>query len=292
MIRQWYGMKKAIKTVLIVCISLIALMVLSFQFVFDVPEQPKQLLLGHDNAYATPICYQNTEPKPIDKAGKLNLLVWNIYKQNQANWEKSLNEFSQDTQLLLLQEVSLTDTFMTWINGQEWGSNYVKAFSAFDTSSGIINLASEFPIIACAYIAKEPWLRLPKSGLYARYLLSNGEELAVVNLHAINFTFGTQEYRQQLDALKNELVQHKGPIIMAGDFNTWNEERMVQMRAQVNDLGLLEVEFLPDERKRFINGLPLDHVFYKGLEVITAKAPITDASDHNPLMIRFMISEY
>lgn len=284
-------MKKVTKAVLLVFISLVALIIFSFQIVFDVPEQPQQLLLGQEQDYVTPICYHNTLPKPIDKDGKLNLLVWNIYKQNRDNWETALNEFSHDSQLLLLQEARLTKTFISWIERQDWGSNYVQAFSAFNTSAGIINLASEFPIIACAYGFKEPWLRLPKAGLYARYLLSNNEELAVVNLHAINFTLGTKEYEQQLNVLKKELLLHKGPIILAGDFNTWNQDRFAQLRAGVNELGLKKIEFEPDHRKRFVNGLPLDHVFYKGLQAINAKAPITDASDHNPLIISFMLSE-
>lgn len=284
-------MRKTIKTILILCASLVVLALLSFQIVFDVPEQPQQFLLSHGQAQVTPACYQNPSPKPIDKHGQINLLVWNIYKQNRDNWALALNQFSHDAQLLLLQEASLTDSFKTWIEKQTWESNYVKAFSAFDISAGVVNFASHFPITACAYSAKEPWLRLPKSGLYALYLLSNGQQLAVVNVHAINFSLGTKEYRQQLDLLKKELMQHTGPIIMAGDFNTWSESRFAELNEQVAKLALHEVEFDPDNRKLFVNGLPLDHVFYKGLKLINAKAPVTDASDHNPLIVSFKLSD-
>lgn len=284
-------MKKVIKSILILCASLVVLALFSFQVVFDVLEQPQQLLLSHDQTQVTPICYQNPSPKPIDKNGHINLLVWNIYKQNRDNWQPALNQFSHDAQLLLLQEASLTDAFKMWIEKQSWGSNYVKAFSAFDISAGVVNLASNFPITACAFSAKEPWLRLPKSGLYALYLLSNGQQLAVVNVHAINFSLGTTEYRQQLSLLREELMQHDGPIIMAGDFNTWSEGRLAELNEQVAKLALHEVAFDPDNRKLFVNGLPLDHVFYKGLTLINAKAPVTDASDHNPLIVNFKFSD-
>jgi len=266
---------------------MIGVLVISFQLIFDVPEIPEQLLIGKNQIQVTPTCYVNSSPLAIDDDGKLNLLVWNIYKQNRPNWEGKLSFFSHNSQLLLLQEASLTDELRAWIGKKAWGSNYVKAFSVFDTGTGVINLASHFPITACAYTAQEPWIRLPKSGLYALYLLSNGQTLAVVNIHAINFTLGTLEYEQQIETLKETLLQHTGPIIMAGDYNTWSEERLSKLKEEMATLDLQEAVFSPDNRKTFINGLPLDHVFYKGLTLINAKAPITDASDHNPLLIEF-----
>ena len=47
----------------------------------------------------------------------------------------------------------------------------------------------------------------------------------MANLHAINFALGTDAYRAQLDAIATELSHHRGPIVVAGDFNTWNDER-------------------------------------------------------------------
>lgn len=281
-------MMKFIKRLTFVVLLLVAITALVFQLIFDIPEKPEQLLIGQSQLQSIePICYQNTSPKPINNNNELKLVVWNIYKQNRSNWQSSLDTFSDDAQLILLQEASLTDEFKAWMDKQDWGSNYVKAFSAFDISAGVVNLANHFPITACAHTAKEPWLMLPKSGLYAVYLLSNGQQLAVVNIHSINFVLGTLEYRKQIEILQKALIQHSGPIIMAGDFNTWSEERLSKLREEMAILELKEVAFSPDERKRFINGLPLDHIFYKGLKLINAKAPITDASDHSPLIARF-----
>lgn len=50
-----------------------------------------------------------------------------------------------------------------------------------------------------------------------------------------------------------------------------------------------EVEFTPDQRLRFMTGLPLDHVFYKGLTLEQAQAPESDASDHNPMLVSFRL---
>jgi hypothetical protein len=47
------------------------------------------------------------------------------------------------------------------------------------------------------------------------------------------------------------------------------------------------VAFAPDNRKQFINGMALDHVFYRELNVVSAQSPVTSASDHNPLLVSF-----
>ncbi|MDF5512591.1 endonuclease/exonuclease/phosphatase family protein, partial [Vibrio parahaemolyticus] len=129
-----------------------------------------------------------------------------------------------------------------------------------------------------------------KSALYSEYPLSNGSTLAVANIHAVNFTLGVQAYQQQIDVLVNALTKHQGPVILAGDFNSWNEARWSTLRDIVEKLALQEVVFQPDLRTRFITGRVLDHVFYRGLTLEKAKAPTTDASDHNPLLLGFKIS--
>ncbi|MDW1872991.1 endonuclease/exonuclease/phosphatase family protein, partial [Vibrio sp. Vb0598] len=154
-----------------------------------------------------------------------------------------------------------------------------------------ISIAQKQPVKACAYTSKEPWLRLPKSALYSQYRLSNGESLAVINVHAINFTVGTEEYTSQLSALETLLKQHSGPIVFAGDFNSWSEYRITAMKQALREANLREVQFSPDHRTQFITGLPLDHVFYRGLTLKNAKAPQSDASDHNPLLVSFTLND-
>ncbi len=265
---------------------------LGYQLVFNVPLQPQLLTVG-DNVSGQPlVCYQDPNAKPLDDDGEIRVLVWNIYKQNRANWSEALSEFSQGKQLLLMQEASLTDEFKLWIANNGWGGNQVSAFKVMGESAGVVNLAKTMPNLACGYTEMEPWLRLPKSGIYARYPLSNGETLSVVNVHAVNFTYGTQEYQLQLNALVEELEKHPGPVIVAGDFNSWSEQRLSVLKKVLFSLGLQEAEFLPDHRVRFMTGLPLDHVFYKGLVVKNAKAPESDASDHNPLLLSFSLSQY
>ncbi|MGF1719813.1 endonuclease/exonuclease/phosphatase family protein [Vibrio kyushuensis] len=256
--------------------------------IFNVSETPSVTNLSSESTLKLQ-CHQETSVTAIDNNGQLDVLVWNIYKQNRLNWHEALTAFSQSAQLILLQEASMTESLKGWVLDKGWQGNQVEAFKAFDVSSGVLTIAASSPALACAYLELEPWLRLPKSALYSLYQLSNGEMLAVVNIHAVNFTYGVGEYHHQLEVLAKELTQHEGPIILAGDFNSWNEERVAELNQVVEFLGLEAATFSPDHRKQFVNGLALDHVFYRGLSLKTAEAPLSDASDHNPLLVSFSL---
>ena len=265
-----------------------------YQAIFTLPESAQvTTLLPNEHGVSSDspelACYHNQNPQVIDQNGQLNVLVWNIYKQNRSNLQADLEGLSQDKQLLLLQEASMTAQLRDWIEQKKWSGNLVDAFKAFDTSAGVLNLAHQLPKSACAYTEMEPWLRLPKSALYATYSLSNGQTLAVVNIHAVNFTYGTEEYHHQFTKLANALKAHIGPMIVAGDFNSWSEQRLAVVKQVLETVGVKEVVYQLDHRKQFINGLPLDHLFYRGLVLEKAEAPISDASDHNPIEVYFRL---
>ncbi|SON50302.1 endonuclease/exonuclease/phosphatase family protein [Vibrio tapetis] len=264
---------------------------LAYHLIFSVPLKPQVISFEANQSLEEQVCYQGKPDQFIDEQGMLSVLVWNIYKQNRDNWQQELERFSKHAQLILLQEASLDTGFIGWLKTKQWASNHVSAFRAFETSTGVLNLATQMPSKACAFIQKEPWLRLPKSGLYATYGLSNGQSLAVINIHAINFTVGTLEFKEQLVALRNAVNKHQGPMIMAGDFNTWSEERTETLEDLMASLSMNEVTFSPDHRTQFITGLVLDHIYYRDLVLETAEAPSTDASDHNPLLATFSLQE-
>ncbi|MEZ8010893.1 MULTISPECIES: endonuclease/exonuclease/phosphatase family protein [Vibrio] len=277
------------KKTIIVITLLITLAVVSFHIIFVIPNKPNLITSSQNTSNDIYSCYQNSAPKAIDVSDGLDITVWNIYKQNRNNWQSELNKLSAGSDLVLLQEASMTEGLRQWVTSGQWGSTRVNAFEAFEQSAGVLNLATHLPIEACAYTHEEPWLQLPKSALWSRYLLSNGEELAVINIHAVNFTFGTEDYEAQIKSLTDNLQKYRGPVIFAGDFNSWSEARFAVLKDALEQVGLTEVAFEPDNRTQFMTGLVLDHVFYRGLEVDKAKAPITDASDHNPMRVTFKV---
>lgn len=271
----------------VVALLLVGTALIGYKSVFSLPSQAQITSYDHDSEQLSLTCYENLTAKQLDQNQQISLLVWNIYKQNRSNWSSSLSNYAQGKQLVLLQEASMTGELREWLKQGQWFGSQVDAFKAFDTTAGVLNLSLNTPLKACAYTELEPWLRLPKSALYALYPLSNGQQLAVVNIHAVNFTYGTEEYHRQLNVLAQELSEHQGPVIVAGDFNSWSQERLRVMSEALSSLGLKEVTYDSDNRTQFMTGLPLDHVFYRGLTLEKAEAPVSDASDHNPILVTF-----
>ena len=277
------------KWLLALPIGLVLTGMVGYRVVFTLPEQGQISSISQGNIAPSLQCYRSDSAKPVDLNGELNVLVWNIYKQNRPNWHASLQTLVEGKQLVLLQEASMTPELLHWIEDNQWFGSQVDAFKAFDTTAGVLNLSYDTPDLACAYTELEPWLGLPKSALYATYPLTNGQSLAVVNIHAVNFTYGTVEYQRQLDTLVTELLNHQGPIIVAGDFNSWSDARLSVMKQALDKIGVTEVTYQVDNRTQFVTGLPLDHVFYRDLVLQKAEAPITDASDHNPIEVSFRL---
>jgi len=259
---------------------------------FTVSDKPELLVYHSGTLSHQQACFQTEPTSYLDNSGTINLAVWNIYKQNRENWNAELSRMAKEKQLLLLQEVSFNEAFQSWIDQQRFKSYQVNAFEVFQLPAGVMTLSQQAAIKACAMLSMEPWLRLPKSSLYSLYSLSGGDTLAVINLHGVNFAFGISDYRQQLNQVYLALKQHHGPVILAGDFNAWSENRTTALAQLTDGLKLKPVTFEPDNRTRFVTGLPLDFLFIRGLELINAKAPVTDASDHNPLMAELRISGY
>ncbi len=269
-----------------------------YHLIFRIPEvasiatiEPeKQVSIVADNQNTGISCVTFAPSTALDNNGHLSLLVWNIYKQQLPDWEQELTHLTQSSQLTLLQEVSATPSFILWLNQQELLGQQAKAFDVFENSVGVMNVAKHYPNKVCAMFENEPWLQLPKSALFALYPLSNGTELLVANIHAVNFSFGIVELKRQLDQIKRTLDQHNGPIIFAGDFNTWSDERMALVSRIMHQLALRPVIFTPDLRTQFgLTELPLDHVFYRGLKVTEQQVIQSSVSDHNPLHVEFVL---
>ncbi len=108
-------------------------------------------------------------------------------------------------------------------------------------------------------------------------------------MHSINFSLSLGAYRSQLAAMQETLARHDGPIIFAGDLNTWTEGRLAAVQEATAALGLAEVRFEHDRRKLFF-GKQLDHIFVRGLTLSTSAATEVTSSDHNPVEARLQVA--
>lgn len=224
--------------------------------------------------------------EPLPGEGNLKVLVWNIFKQQRADWLSVLQNFGKDAHLVLLQEAQTTPELVTFATSNYLAADQVPAFVLPQHPSGVMTLAAAHPVYCCPLREREPILRLQKSALVTVYPLPDGRLLMVVNIHAVNFSLGVDIYSKQLEPIGDQIGHHNGPVIMAGDFNAWSRPRMNALYRFAREMTLREVRFTDDHRRRTF-GRPLDFVFYRGFNVAEASVLVTRASDHNPLLVDF-----
>lgn len=139
----------------------------------------------------------------------------------------------------------------------------------------------------------------PKVFLITEYALPDGEILLAVNVHLVSFErWRLLSFRSQLDDLKAIIENHRGPVIMAGDFNTWSQKRLGLVQELAEQLGLKEVTDFPsgrttaDMRLAFLNRLlgikkdfPLDRIYQRGFTSHSAQVLPCNSSDHKPILV-------
>ena len=236
------------------------------------------------------ICYQADQaPREITQK-TFRLLVWNLHKGQDAGWQQALNRLAQGRDLLLLQEVLNTQELATQYSSRFPTALYTSAFAYLQQQSGVEILSQFAPHFYCAGSKSEPWIRIPKVGAAMSLPLSNGQALLLVNVHLINFEINPTTYEAQLRTLTQLVSQHQGPLVLSGDFNSWNGYRAQIIRKVINEFGLEEVSFEQDHRLRFL-GNPLDHIFVRGLNVLNATTEPTESSDHAPLLLEVELAD-
>lgn len=252
-------------------------------------DEPKVMTDLNKNGFEFQ-CETHVANGALDDNGLLSVSVWNIYKQNKPQWDKQLSILTHASQLVLLQEAGLTQGLKTFITDASLEVAMAQAFTLWDVAYGVMNLSRVPATHVCAYTANEPIIRFAKSGMASFYPLSNGSRLLVINLHGINFEWNLTSYKRQLALLVDEIDQHTGPIILAGDFNTWREERMKVVTQFAERFNLTAAKYDIDKRER-VFGYPLDHLFYRGLTLHTAQSHETVSSDHNPITASFTLND-
>jgi endonuclease/exonuclease/phosphatase (EEP) superfamily protein YafD len=213
----------------------------------------------------------------------IRLLTWNVHKQDDPGWDRDLARFAAANDVVLLQEAVLQPSLREIIEGAGMRWVMASSFIYSDVDIGVVTGSRKVPLATCTQRVTEPLIRIPKSGMITWYRLAGREEtLAVVNVHAINFALVLDGYREQLESLGKALESHPGPIVFAGDLNTWSDARNEIVRAVAQRLGLKEIEFKEDKRTLFM-GKQLDHIYVRGLDVVEAEAIPVESSDHNPV---------
>ena len=227
--------------------------------------------------------------------GEFSLLVWNIHKGKDKNWRKDLERLAGAADLIFLQEVQLPRMKTVFSKSDTTAWNYAVSyiFKKSNSSTGVA-IGSKTQLQETKYLRspfQEPIIGTPKMAVVGKTRLTNtSESLMVANVHT-HLATGAKKAQGQLQAIAEVIAQHEGPVIWAGDFNTWSKHRYRQLEKITKSLGLEAVRFTDDQRTKLF-GKTLDHVFVREVHVKSSKtlSQIT-SSDHVPLLVNLTLEE-
>ncbi len=131
-----------------------------------------------------------------------------------------------------------------------------------------------------------------KAALVTKHPLHNGQTLTHVNIHAINFV-PHYIFKTELRILWDNIKLTQGPLIVSGDFNTWNKLRLNTLLKATKQLNLSQVVFSDSRAIKTLNRHPLDYIFYRDLSMRDAVVlSVPEISDHNPLVATFSLTHH
>jgi endonuclease/exonuclease/phosphatase (EEP) superfamily protein YafD len=215
---------------------------------------------------------------------RIRFMSWNVQKESGRDWRDDFDKLAADQDLVLLQEAAANSYAVQTGNAAPYWS-FAQGYNAPSGLTGVMTLSAAPSLAQCHLTEQEPWLRSDKATNITEYALVNSElTLAVVNIHAINFTIGLEAFNDQLLQIAEVIQAHEGPVILSGDMNTWRDGRQKLVDRLAVDLGLKALTFSDDQRSRFF-GKHVDQVYVRGLQVLETRTPIVDSSDHNPIMV-------
>lgn len=230
-------------------------------------------------------------PSQNSLAKRLNILVWNFHKGEDTTFATDFIDLTYKKDLIMGQEMLLNPA-MNLVFGslpQYFFNSATSFYMGKELDRTGVMTASPVSPSAVSYIRTltlEPIVNSPKVTLVSRYpLKSSSRTLTVVNIHGINFV-DNASYRSEINRIYEAIKKYPAPMIFAGDFNSWNDERNAILAELCVKLKLKEARFFPDHRMRF-NKHPLDHFFYtEDIRIIEAKVEeFYQGSDHKPLEV-------
>jgi endonuclease/exonuclease/phosphatase (EEP) superfamily protein YafD len=255
----------------------------------SVPEQPQLVRTAgqvqQSPVCSTPVAKQFMADEPFTDG--FSLVSWNIHKGDETGWLNDLEHITRDIDLLLLQEAYLDQNLQSLLG--DWSNHWVMgpAFSLQGVHAGVLTAARINNVAACSSLVSEPLFGIPKAVLINYYpIAGQAQSMLVANVHGVNFTLGTQHLAQQLDFIAEAITNHPGPVIVAGDFNTWNQARVQLLRTVTASLDLQAVAFDDHQRSKHF-GQAVDHIYYRGLKLVDSQVLAVHSSDHLPLRAQF-----
>ena len=268
----------------------------SFAFSLNVPIE---FLSGNE------VMVQEGKAERYKLPSSFDVLVWNTYKGRKEGFSEKLNSYLEKAELVLLQEFTpdvRNDRYTGNDEGYEYSyaSTFVfkgKKKSGVATGSRARAKTQHFVMSDGGY-----GVVMPKATLITTYRIEGrSETLLVANIHAKNLAIQAV-YEDQINGVLAVISNHKGPVLFAGDFNSWSVERFNFLRNKLSSLGMNDLKFGIDKDIRmkapiFMSffddyNFPLDQVFYRGLKLQNATvSPTDEGSDHGAITFKLVVNK-
>ena len=238
---------------------------------------------------------------------RFTLINWNAQKGGDAQFIDDLEDIIErhDPDLMFLQEAT-EDLTRTRLMAPHFARGWRYPWPTGNVVGVMTASKAESKWVTPLKSRKREFgITVPKASLASRHALKDGQTLLAVNVHCLNFErWGTSGLADQLQDIRRIMQQHEGPILFAGDFNSWSERRYDLVLNIADELGLTEVDGFSVGRKTGDQGssllnralgidesLPLDRVFYRGLMPEACDVLVYDSSDHSALMVTFRLPD-
>ena len=228
---------------------------------------------------------------------EFTVLIWNIYKGSRDAWEADFKKLIEGAELVLIQEAFLKPSILNLFSkSRDLSWRFAASFS-YQKSRASTGVATGSKA-ACESVdflrspGRELIVGTPKMSILTVYKLSGVDDsLLVVNTHG-NLSVPAAVLLKQYKQAARRIALHRGPVIWAGDFNTWSKHRLRMLNALAKELGLSPVSFKSGLRTAVLFGPPIDHAYIRGLNVVDAKVySEIDSSDHKALGLRLKVSD-
>lgn len=217
-------------------------------------------------------------------------MTWNIYKGGKYGFYEDYSLLIDQMDFVATQEFLLNqeqEEMITLKQNNHWG--FAKSFESGSGWTGVATISKWQPTSSVPVMSPgtEPFAGTPKMSMISTYAIEDGRVLMLVNMHCLNFNLSHGDFKDQVDDVIQRIQSHQGPLIFAGDFNTWASARLTYLLKKTESVGLKRLDL---ENGVGITGNTLDHIFVR--EVNVSSSQVMDdfnTSDHLPLMMEFSL---
>ena len=224
----------------------------------------------------------------------IRIAVWNMCKgAGGLLFEHDYRSLLYRSDLLLAQEALLSKRSIRTFGERGFETIHAASYKRRDgLRDGVMTVSrvrscDAVSRVICKY--PEPIFKTPKAALIKYFpIKGHSERLLVINVHATLIRFVAAAV-EEMQHLLEHIPLHHGPMLLAGDFNTFTPAYLRAVAGVLSSIGLEYVPIPNDPRPRT---QALDQVFCRGLDVKHVEIDTTVRnSDHFPILLHVALKK-